>query len=271
MSENPCFANRLRAGLFSKVMPLRWATSEPDRDPKRKDLTDSGGTDARDANRVAPDADANDVDADRANKERWRLAWHYGEMTDGELEALAADAGSLTDLARRALHSELNKRGLPAELQMPAAAAIKTPRPRKLVTLRRFRDMPEALLAKTILDSAGIFCSLDDVNIIRTDWLWSNLVGGIKLRIEEEDFEAASSLLNENPSVSQAAGEFREPVCPRCRSIDISVEEVEETTTNAGRLVSPAVIAVPIGLATPADTAGKVSIPPDKPSRFSYR
>lgn len=209
-------------------MPLRWAAPESDRDPRRKNQGDSEGGDTR---------DAHGLDAEQANKERWRLAWHYGEMTDGELEALAADAGSLTDLARRALHSELNKRGLPAELQTPAAAAIKTPLPRKLVTLRRFRDMPEALLAKTILDSAGIFCSLDDVNIIRTDWLWSNLVGGIKLRIEEEDFEAASSLLNENPPVSQAAGEFREPVCPRCRSIDISVEEVEETTTNAGRLV----------------------------------
>lgn len=211
-------------------MPLRWAAPESDHDPQRKNQGDSEGSNG---------PDAHGLDAEQANKERWRLAWHYGEMTEGELEALAAEAGSLTDIARRALQSELDKRGLPAEMQTPAAAVIKTPRPRKLVTLRRFRDMPEALLAKTILDSAGIFCSLDDVNIIRTDWLWSNLVGGIKLRVEEEDLEAASNLLNQDSPVSQAAsaGEFPGPACPRCRSIDISVEDVEEPATNAGRLV----------------------------------
>jgi len=215
-------------------MPLRWPHSDPEDDPQRRDEADLV---ARDANHAAPERGP---DSELANKERWRLAWHYGEMADGELEALAAEAGSLTEVARRALQSELNKRGLPVELQAPAAAVTKAlPESRKLVTLRRFRDMPEALLAKSVLESAGIDCALADANIIRTDWLWSNMLGGIKLRVQEEDLEAASNLLNQNSPEPQGAsgGELAELACPRCSSADLSLEDSHEPPTNAGRLV----------------------------------
>lgn len=49
-----------------------------------------------------------------AEKERRRLAQVYAEMTDGELEKLAADAGSLSDVARQALRTELSRRRLSA-------------------------------------------------------------------------------------------------------------------------------------------------------------
>jgi hypothetical protein len=135
------------------------------------------------------------------NKERWRLAWRYGEMTDGELESLAADSASLTEVARRALESELKKRGLQVEPQpQPASSALA--QTRKLVTVRSFRDMPEALLAQSVLESAGIDCALADANLIRTDWLWSNLLGGIKLQVMEEDLDAAINLLDQDHSDS---------------------------------------------------------------------
>jgi hypothetical protein len=66
---------------------------------------------------------------------------------------------------------------------------------RDLLTIRQFRDLPEALLAKSVLDSAGIECFLGDDNLIRMDWLWSNLLGGIKLRVRQEDALVASRLL----------------------------------------------------------------------------
>ena len=53
----------------------------------------------------------------------------------------------------------------------------------------------EALLAKGSLESAGIECFLGDDNLIRMDWLWSNLLGGIKLRVRQEDALVASRLL----------------------------------------------------------------------------
>jgi hypothetical protein len=66
---------------------------------------------------------------------------------------------------------------------------------RDLLTIRQFRDLPQALLAKSVLDSAGIECFLGDDNLIRMDWLWSNLLGGIKLRVRQEDALVASRLL----------------------------------------------------------------------------
>jgi hypothetical protein len=186
-------------------------------------------------------------------KERWRLAWLYAGMTDGELQNLADDPGSLTEIAWRALRFELSRRGLPIEPEEPAAPAGDA-RPPKLVagqfvTLRRFRDMPEALLARSVLESAGIECSLGDVNIIRTDWLWSNLVGGIKLRVHEEDLEAAGKLLDQNVPERfdvQGVGNYRQPRCPRCQSLDISFENLDKPVAAAGLFVG-----APITLSRP--------------------
>jgi hypothetical protein len=161
-------------------------------------------------------------------------------MTDGELEALAADSSSLTEVARRALQAELNRRSLPFQSQAPAEPVSKNPpQSRQLVTVRRFRDMPEALLATSVLESAGMFCSLDDANIVRTDWLWSNMVGGIKLRVQQEDFEAASNLLDQNPPSLQpeTSSEFADPACPSCHSVDISLDEWHEPAANASDLL----------------------------------
>ena len=173
------------------------------------------------------------------DKERWRLAWHYTDLTDGELESLAGESASLTEVARRALESELRRRGLSIEIEDPAVAAatsttIASPkRSRKLATICRFRDMPEALLAKSVLESAGIECLLADANIIRTDWLWSNLVGGVKLRVLEEDLDEATRILDLDSSPERSAmprsEDFQPPSCPRCHSPEVSLDELQES------------------------------------------
>ena len=65
----------------------------------------------------------------------------------------------------------------------------------KLVALRRFRDLPGALVAKGLLDSAGIKCFLSDENTVRMDWLWSNALGGVRLWVREDDLSESSALL----------------------------------------------------------------------------
>ncbi len=197
-------------------------------DPEREDRPDDRSS----------DNNARDDGSVRDDKERWRLAWHYADMTDGELESLAADSGSLTEVARRALQSELNRRGLHIEFAEPAAAVAtettggSAKRTRKLATVCRFRDMPEALLAKSVLESAGIECLLADANIIRTDWLWSNLVGGVKLRVLEEDLEEATRILDLNPGGGDGskpgAGDFEPPLCPRCHSAEVALGDLQE-------------------------------------------
>ena len=59
-----------------------------------------------------------------------------------------------------------------------------------LVTIERFRDLPEALLAKGKLESSGIRCFLADSELVRTDWLWSNAIGNMRLQVRAEDAHA---------------------------------------------------------------------------------
>lgn len=130
-------------------------------------------------------------------RERNRLAQLYAALSDGELLQLASETESLTDEARAALDLEMSRRNIPAETageaeDSPPGGRAKL---RDLLTIRQFRDLPEALLAKSVLDSAGIECFLGDDNLIRMDWLWSNLLGGIKLRVRQEDALEASRLL----------------------------------------------------------------------------
>src|SRR2546423_9382665 len=95
--------------------------------------------------------------------ERNRLAQLYAAMPDGELQELASETESLTDEARAALALEMSRRKLtpegPTEPKESAGSNSRV-QLRDLLTIRQFRDLPEALLAKSVLDSAGIECFL---------------------------------------------------------------------------------------------------------------
>ena len=185
-------------------------------------------------------------------QERQRLVQFYSQQMDGELEKVANQAYELTEIARAALRAELTRRGLGSGLVETAPVAPAPPvRPgdptpelppvepspvegelelRQLVTVRQFRDLPEALLAKGSLESAGIEAFLADDNIVRMDWFWSNLMGGIKLQVKAEDAESASGILDqpipegfEVPGI----GEYEQPRCPKCQSLDINFQELE--------------------------------------------
>ena len=124
------------------------------------------------------------------------FAARYAAMSDGELLKLAARSWELSDVAWEALEDELDRRRL--ELPVPEPVPqIQSPEKRNLVLLRRFRDLPEALLAKGKLESAGVPCFLADDNMVRMDWFISNLLGGVKILVDAEDFTEASRLLNE--------------------------------------------------------------------------
>jgi hypothetical protein len=128
-------------------------------------------------------------------KERHRLAELYSSKTNEELEELAESAASLTDSAKSALKQELSRRKLETPLQEPIADEVKA-EPEKIVTLRQYLTLQEALLAKSVLDSAEIQNYLIDENTIRMDWFWSNALGGIKLQVRETDAAAAAELLD---------------------------------------------------------------------------
>jgi len=104
-----------------------------------------------------------------------------------------------------------------------------------LITLQHFRDIPEALLAKGKLESAGIPCLLADGNLVRMDWLLSNAIGGLRLQVHQQDAEAARALLAEPipPEFSEEElGElYQQPRCPHCYSLDIGFEKIDRFWT----------------------------------------
>jgi hypothetical protein len=118
----------------------------------------------------------------------------YRLASDGELLDLALTYDSLTEIAQNALRAEFARRGLePPVIPDPAPEAEMLP----VVTVQQYRDLTEAQLAMGVLESAGIPCYLRDENTVRTQWFWSNLIGGIRLQVREEDRAAAEALLNQ--------------------------------------------------------------------------
>jgi len=67
----------------------------------------------------------------------------------------------------------------------------------KPVVLRTYRDITEAMVDRTALESAGIQCFLYDDNLIRLDWFVSNAIGGAKLVVSENDAADAAKILAE--------------------------------------------------------------------------
>jgi len=125
---------------------------------------------------------------------RRKVASLYASKSDTELSELAQDQRSLSEDALRVLEAEFLRRGLQFESQN--LAPIADEEDVKLVTLCRFRDLPGALVAKGLLDSAGIKCFLSDENTVRMDWLWSNALGGVRLWVREDDVAQAVELLD---------------------------------------------------------------------------
>jgi hypothetical protein len=160
-------------------------------------------------------------------RERRRLAANYAAMTDGELLRLASNAESLTELAWDALEDELDRRNLEISEEAEPRQQLEV---RELVTIRQFRDLPEALLAKGSLESAGIECFLADENLVRLDWFISNFIGGIKLNVRPADEANARKLLDE-PILEglyvHGIGLYEQPRCPRCQSLDVNFQELD--------------------------------------------
>jgi Putative prokaryotic signal transducing protein len=171
--------------------------------------------------------------------ERRRLTELYADMENGELEEIAGDADSLTPMAREALRSEMLSRGMQAPSAMAApteasAGEQETPGP---VMVGRYGGVPEAMVAKSMLDSAGIESFLGDENLVRLDWFYSNLVGGIKLMVREQDAETARSVLERNiPEKLEVTGvgEYAQPPCPKCGSLDVSFDEMNKQIAYTG-------------------------------------
>lgn len=79
--------------------------------------------------------------------------------------------------------------------------------PDRPVILEKYRDITEAMVDKTTLESAGIPCYLFDDNLVRLDWFISNAIGGVKVVVRASDLEEARSLLAQAKAQAEATPE----------------------------------------------------------------
>lgn len=130
-------------------------------------------------------------------RERQRLSQLYSAMSDAELLRVAEDPAALTDAAWEAVEDEAERRGL--KLNLEPREPVIAPAFGELAVIRKFRDLPEALLAKGALDAAGIESHLLDENLVRLDWFYSNAIGGVRLCVRVDDASQAFRILNQPP------------------------------------------------------------------------
>lgn len=149
----------------------------------------------------------------------------YTRMNEGELLHLAASYDSLVEPAQEALRAEFARRKMEPPMQEDKGWDEVTSQ--GLVTVRRYRDLSEAIVGRATLESAGIFCFLQDENFLRLDWGAAIALGGLRLQVRPEDVDVAEHLLSEPVPESIAyEGEvaFFQPRCPSCGSIDITFQ-----------------------------------------------
>jgi Putative prokaryotic signal transducing protein len=162
-------------------------------------------------------------------QQRRHLEVLYSDMADAELLKLDEDPGALTGVAQEALRGEMSRRGIViVPVQSSGGDEVQL---QKLVTLRQFRDLPEALLAKGALESAGIESFLADDNMVRLDWFISNLIGGIKIKVKPEDLEAAHEILDQPIPEGfevDGVGDYQQPRCPKCQSLDVTFQQLNQ-------------------------------------------
>jgi hypothetical protein len=152
------------------------------------------------------------------------LEEQYRSMSEEQLMQLAHRYDEFTDDVQALVRSEFERRSLEPPLMEDSFITTSPP----LVTVGQYRDATEAFVARAMLESEGICCFLQDENMVRMDWLWSNLIGGLRLKVAAEDearaLEMLSSPMPDTFSV-EGDGEYAQPVCPKCGSIEVVLHD----------------------------------------------
>ena len=88
----------------------------------------------------------------------------------------------------------------------------------KLITAKIFDNPIDAHLLKTKLESEGVNCFLFDEHTVSIDPLYSNAIGGIKLKISAADIEKTREILNEIEKTPYTNDNHVTVKCPNCGS-----------------------------------------------------
>jgi hypothetical protein len=89
--------------------------------------------------------------------------------------------------------------------------------PEQLVIVGRYSTACEANLVKAELEAFDVDAVLADDNTVNTNWLWSNAIGGVKVRVPESEIDEALRIM-ELAAGDPADAPESAIVCPACGS-----------------------------------------------------
>jgi hypothetical protein len=95
-----------------------------------------------------------------------------------------------------------------------------------LVTIATFSFPTEAYLLQGKLESEAIWSTVVDAETVTMNWLWSNAIGGVKLKVRREDVSRARELIR--PAIDEPADNIdsvQNDNCPECGSSNTEFEK----------------------------------------------
>ncbi len=104
-----------------------------------------------------------------------------------------------------------------------------------LVTVARFVDPPSAHLARGLLEANGIDSFVFNEHYVGMDWLHSQAIGGVELRVAREQAEQARALLADPPRAPAPVFDAREEgdderarlTCPSCGAREVRTDRLD--------------------------------------------
>ncbi len=158
----------------------------------------------------------------------------YGGFADDELETLAATMGDLTETAQQALTAEFARRHLTLPAAQVAKEQVEAVEAETALhgfaanapedCIFEFTDMEDALLAQSVLSSAGI------QSVVPTSEIGA--IDTPRLIVGPADAQSAELILSRPNALGTVSAEdalFPESVCPACGAVDPLLESVEPT------------------------------------------
>lgn len=66
----------------------------------------------------------------------------------------------------------------------------------ELVLLTKISEAHVARILRASLEDAGIFVHLENEHVVGTNWMWSNLVGGIGVKVPASELSRAQEIMS---------------------------------------------------------------------------
>lgn len=93
-----------------------------------------------------------------------------------------------------------------------------------LITIATFNYPAQAHILRAKLETQGIWSFVADENLVAINWLCSNVIGGVKLQVKEQDVARALEILGIEPE-DFGEEEVEDERCPHCLSSNIHYEK----------------------------------------------